>query len=158
VTIDGYWIDSCVYWITVYTLQFTTEHTLYNSQQLSLFSSSEDFGSSSATTAATNSHGIPCHHYPGNSTELCTILTQCQSHSHITTDDQSVIKSWFQGPWGSKSQKSQSHITTDKQSVNPSWFRAPSGAHDQMLITVWHLLFCRCRAPPLTRGRVCHFS
>jgi hypothetical protein len=22
----------------------------------------------------------------------------------------------------------------------------------------WHLLFCRCRAPPLTRGRVCHLS
>jgi hypothetical protein len=30
VTIDGYWIDNCVYWITVYTLQFTTVHTLYN--------------------------------------------------------------------------------------------------------------------------------
>jgi hypothetical protein len=29
---DGYWIDNCVYWITVYTLQFTTVHTLYNSQ------------------------------------------------------------------------------------------------------------------------------
>jgi hypothetical protein len=38
----------------------------------------------------------------------------------------------------------------------PSWYRAPSGAHDQILISVWHLLFCRCRAPPLTRGRVCH--
>jgi hypothetical protein len=76
VTIDVYWIDNCVYWITVYTLQFTTVHTLYNSQLLSLFSSSEDFESSSATTAATNSYGIPCHHYPGNSTELCTILTQ----------------------------------------------------------------------------------
>jgi hypothetical protein len=37
-------------------------HTLYNSQQLSLFSSSEDFGSNSATTATTNSYGIPCHH------------------------------------------------------------------------------------------------
>jgi hypothetical protein len=82
VTIDGYWIDNCIYGITVYTLQFTTVHTLYNSQQLSLFSSSEDFGSSSATTAATNSFGIPCHHYPGNSTELCTILTQSKSESH----------------------------------------------------------------------------
>jgi hypothetical protein len=62
VTIDGYLIDSCVYWITVYTLQFATVHTLYNSQQLSPFSSSEDCGSSSATTAATNSYGVPCHH------------------------------------------------------------------------------------------------
>jgi hypothetical protein len=51
---------------------------------------------------------------------------------------------------------SQSHITTDDQSVSASWFRAPSGAHDQILITVWQLLFCRYRAPPLTRGRVCH--
>jgi hypothetical protein len=32
---------------------------LYNSQQLSLFSSSEDFGSNSATTAATISYDIP---------------------------------------------------------------------------------------------------
>jgi hypothetical protein len=53
---------------------------------------------------------------------------------------------------------SQSHITTDDQSISASWFWAPSGAHDQMLITVWQLLFCRYRAPSLTRGRVCHFS
>jgi hypothetical protein len=32
----------------------------------------------------------------------------------------------------------------------------PSGSHDRILISVWHLLFYRCRAPPLTRGRVCH--
>jgi hypothetical protein len=53
--------------------------------------------------------------------------------------------------------QSQSHITTDDQSVSVSWFRAPSGAHDQILITVWQLLFFfRYRAPPLMRGRVCH--
>jgi hypothetical protein len=46
--------------------------------------------------------------------------------------------------------ESQSHVTTDGQSVSPSWCRAPSGAHDQILITVWHLLFWRCRAPSLT--------
>jgi hypothetical protein len=39
-----------------------TVYTLYNSQQLTLFSSSEDLGSNSATTAATNSYGVPCHH------------------------------------------------------------------------------------------------
>jgi hypothetical protein len=39
-----------------------TVYTLYNSQQLTLFSSSEDFGSNSATTAATSSYGVPCHH------------------------------------------------------------------------------------------------
>jgi hypothetical protein len=39
-----------------------TVYTLYNSQELSLFSSSEDPGSNSATTAATNSYGVPCHH------------------------------------------------------------------------------------------------
>jgi hypothetical protein len=43
-------------------LHTITVYTLYNSQQLSLFSSSEDFGSNSATTAATSSYGIPCHY------------------------------------------------------------------------------------------------
>jgi hypothetical protein len=26
VTLDGYWIDNCIYWITVYTLQYNTVH------------------------------------------------------------------------------------------------------------------------------------
>jgi hypothetical protein len=52
--------------------------------------------------------------------------------------------------------QSQSHITTEDQSVSPSWFRGPSGSPDRILISVGHLLFYRCRAPPLTRGRVCH--
>jgi hypothetical protein len=52
----------------------------------------------------------------------------------------------------------ESHVTTDGQPVSPSWCRAPSGAHDQMLRTVRQLLFCQCRGPPLTRGRVCHLS
>jgi hypothetical protein len=48
--------------------------------------------------------------------------------------------------------QSQSHITTDDQSVSASWFWAPSGAHDQMLSTVWQLLFCPYWAAPLMRG------
>jgi hypothetical protein len=48
--------------------------------------------------------------------------------------------------------------SNDRQSVSLSWCLAPSGAHDQILITVWHLLFCRCWASPLMRGRVCHLS
>jgi hypothetical protein len=44
-TIDGYWIDNCIYWITIsYTTRLKCI-TLYNSQQLSLFCSSEDPGS-----------------------------------------------------------------------------------------------------------------
>jgi hypothetical protein len=48
----------------------------------------------------------------------------CQSQSYVTTDDQSVSKSWFQGPSGSHDRifisvfvqsQSQSHITTDDQ-------------------------------------------
>jgi hypothetical protein len=54
--------------------------------------------------------------------------------------------------------KSQSHVTTDDQSVSKSWIQAPSGSHDRTLISVWHLLFYRFRAPPLTRGWVCHLS
>jgi hypothetical protein len=45
-----------------------TVYTLYNSQQPSLFSSTEDLGSNSATTAATNSYGVPCHHSPTGAT------------------------------------------------------------------------------------------
>jgi hypothetical protein len=46
--------------------------------------------------------------------------------------------------------QSQSHVTTDDQSVSKSWFRGPSGSHDRILIFVSQLLFCQCRAPPLT--------
>jgi hypothetical protein len=37
---------------------------------------------------------------------------------------------------------SQGHITTDGQSVSKSWCRAPSGPHDQIFITVWQLRSC----------------
>jgi hypothetical protein len=73
-------------------LHTITVYTLYNSQQLTLFSSSEDLGSNSATTAATKSYGVPCHY---------SLTGHCQSQSYFTTDDHSVSKSWFQGPWGS---------------------------------------------------------
>jgi hypothetical protein len=64
-------------------------------------------------------------------------------------------------PWMTKCRdlvKSQIHVTTDDQSASKSWIRAPSGSLDRTLISVWHLLFYRCRAPPLTRGRVCLLS
>jgi hypothetical protein len=41
------------------------------------------------------------------------------------------------------------------QSASQSWCQAPSGARGQNYITVRQLLFCRCWAPYLTRGRVC---
>jgi hypothetical protein len=45
VTIDGYWIDNWIYWITIsYTTRLQCI-TLYNLKQLSLFSCSEDPGS-----------------------------------------------------------------------------------------------------------------
>jgi hypothetical protein len=50
-----------------------TVYTLYDSQQLSFFSSSEDYGSNSATTAATSSYGVPCHY------SLTDSLTNCPS-------------------------------------------------------------------------------
>jgi hypothetical protein len=57
-------------------------------------------------------------------------------------------------------QKSQSHVTTDDQSVSKSWIRAPCGFRDRTLISVWHLrvLFYRLRAPPLTKvgSIICH--
>jgi hypothetical protein len=45
-------------------------------------------------------------------------------------------------PHGKDWHLSLSHIATDGQSVCLSWCRAASGAHDQILITVWQLLFC----------------
>jgi hypothetical protein len=48
---------------------------------------------------------------------------------------------------------SQSHITTVGRSVSLS-----SGAHDQILVTAWHLLSCPLGAPSLKRGRVCRLS
>jgi hypothetical protein len=56
------------------------------------------------------------------------------------------------------SSQSESHITTDGQSASQSWCQAQSGAQDQIFVTVTHLRFCRCGAPSLTRGRVCHLS
>jgi hypothetical protein len=51
---------------------------------------------------------------------------------------------------------SPSHIATDGKSVSKSSCQAPSGAHDQILIiTVWQLRSCFCRAPSLTRVQVC---
>jgi hypothetical protein len=52
-----------------------------NSLQLSLFSCSEDPGSNSATTAATNSYGVPCHYSltgaaPLSNTELLNCWTR----------------------------------------------------------------------------------
>jgi hypothetical protein len=53
--------------------------------------------------------------------------------------------------WGALSDErtglnlSLSHIASDGQSVYLSWCRAPSGAHDQILVTVWQLLFCPLR-------------
>jgi hypothetical protein len=98
-------------------------------------------------TQVPNSHGITCHRWTWQASKQA--VAYCW-HS----------PAWLflvSGPIGTHDQ-SQSHITTDDQSVSASWFRVPSGAHDQMLITVWQLLFCRYRAPPLTRGRVCHLS
>jgi hypothetical protein len=80
-----------------------TVYTLYNSQQLSLFSSSEVFGSNSATTAATNSYGVPCHHSLTNSLQShCSLNSElvsvnCQltlsTNCHWLTEDSSYIAS-----------------------------------------------------------------
>jgi hypothetical protein len=38
---------------------------------------------------------------PRTGSHNCQLTGQSQSQSYVTTDDQSVSKSWFQGPWGS---------------------------------------------------------
>jgi hypothetical protein len=37
---------------------------------------------------------------------------------------------------GAKTSQSQSHVTTDDQSVSKSWIRAPCGSRDRILISV----------------------
>jgi hypothetical protein len=46
-------------------------------------------------------------------------------------------------------------VSTDGQSISKSWCRAPSAAHDQIFITLWQLRSCFCGAPSLTRECVC---
>jgi hypothetical protein len=101
---------------------------------------------------------------PGTGFPLCRLLrftglwwpwspylrTQSQNQSHVTTDGQSVIVSWFRAhsgahdhifivsnqrllqPGGSR----QSHVATDGQSVGMPWCLVPSCTHDQMCVTV----------------------
>jgi hypothetical protein len=76
VNIDGYWIDNWIYWITISYTTRLQRITLYNSQQLSLFSCSED----PAPTAATNSYGIPCHYSLTLSLTNCSWLTEDSSY------------------------------------------------------------------------------
>jgi hypothetical protein len=52
----------------------------------------------------------------------------------------------------------QSHVTTDGQLASQSWRQDLPGAQDQIFVTVKQLQFCRCEAPSVTRGRVCHLQ
>jgi hypothetical protein len=90
----------------------------------------------------------------GNGSQQCPLLPCSRPYRLATVSQLSLSLSLNRN----SRPRIQSHVTTDDHSVSPSWCRAPSGAHDQILITVWQLLFCRCRAPALTRGRVCHLS
>jgi hypothetical protein len=69
-----------------------TVYTLYNSQQLSFFSCSEDYGWNSASTAATNSYGVPCHYSltgaaPLSNTNSLTNSTNCNSELYSPWTD-----------------------------------------------------------------------
>jgi hypothetical protein len=75
-------------------------------------------------------------------------LNTCGNSPYVTS---SVTRRWVP----TTSSHSQSHIATDGQSISKPWCRAPSGAHDQILITLWHLRSCFCWVPSLTRGRAC---
>jgi hypothetical protein len=60
-------------------------YTLHNSQQLSLFSSTEGCCSNSATTAATNSYGVPCHYSLTGAAPLSnTKLTNCWTRNSLS--------------------------------------------------------------------------
>jgi hypothetical protein len=141
----GYWIDSRIYWIThSYSVQCTLQLTTvdHNTRlatapqpafHCTVFSWPSLFTGSSPKTAYWN----------------------CSSSELTVAAPSWLITHWNCQPSTSSAQN-QSHFMTNDQSVSPSWCRAPSGAHDQILISVWHLLFCQCQVSSLMRGRVCH--
>jgi hypothetical protein len=61
-------------------------------------------------------------------------------------------------PNGPSQSRSPSYVTTESQSASQYWYQAPCGTTrlDYFFVTVRQLRFCRCRAPSLTRRRVCH--
>jgi hypothetical protein len=164
-------IDSWIYWTQLnyttrdYTLQFTVRHTHTDLLSPGVFS----LVVTSQLTMSLYSSGLRTSCRPTHSLRTVDSLSapaqgrlllwrlfnpqltrnQSQSQSYFTTDDQSVSKSWFQGPWGSHDRifisvdiyeynfldywrplwrevgsviSSQSHITTDDQSVSASFF------------------------------------
>jgi hypothetical protein len=95
--IDGYWIDKWIYWTTQLHNSFTV-HTLHNSQ-LSLFSSSEDSGSNSATTAATYSCGIPCHHSLTGNWNCQSWLSTSELYSPGTDHKENTVSDSYTVVW-----------------------------------------------------------
>jgi hypothetical protein len=85
-------------------LHTITVYALYDSQQLSLFSCSENFGSNSVTTAATNSYGVPCHYSltgaaPLSSTPLLNYLFRWPPTSGYIAQDQTTKKTPLRFPY-----------------------------------------------------------
>jgi hypothetical protein len=60
--------------------------------------------------------------------------------------------------WVFIQQQKRSKSCYDWRSISMSWCQVHSGTCDQILFSVWMLLFCLCGTPSLTRGRVCLLS
>jgi hypothetical protein len=147
VTIDGVWIGNRIYCTlttrncSVYTLQLTTTESLWI-----LSTTTESPWTLSVSQLTTNS------------AESLTKLN-CSAGGLLARAQNLISRSGSLNSSQSQSQsESESYVMTDDQPVSKSWFQGPCGSHDRIFISVDIYEFYRCRAPPLTRGRVCHLS
>jgi hypothetical protein len=88
----------------------------------------------------------------------------CLSKACVDLYIHSPIRFLFVVKWAidNFSSSGSSYVATDGKSASSSWCRAPFGADDQILhFFEWQWLSffpSSCRAPPLTRGRVCNLQ
>jgi hypothetical protein len=136
--VDGIYCTLCInnsglqaiqrYRWSTHTLQFTITHAL----RFSVFTSRI------LATDLEQSHTHFKSHIKSSLHSLTDFLPFLLNHLRLPSPElDPVLDNWSV----SQSVRVTLRLTVS-QSVCLSWCRAPSGAHDQILVTVWHLLSC----------------